>query len=133
MGENSTAKTVKTYWEVWHYDVWGNSEEGYSVNDRRCSNRALELDIPVTVYNVGTAREFESAGPTDSQIREALSLKDSVEFECSVGDDIHIYPETEDDTYPLGELFCISHSSLSPVREVEGMTEVIEYAKRIRY
>lgn len=133
MADNSTAavKTVKTVWEVWAYDVWGNAEDGYSVNNRFCVNRAFEAEAIVKVYNAGTPQQFESAELSDDTIRAALGIKG--EFTDSVGDDTHYYPESEDDGYPLGELFCVSHSSLSPIREVENMAEVIEAQRNIRY
>ena len=111
-------KTIKTTWEVWSYDVWGNSRDGYEVNDRSCDNRAYEMDIPVTVNNPGTPHEFESAYPTDSQIREALSIKPRVHISTD-GDDLAIYVEHESTSYPLGELLCTSHESLSPIRKAQ--------------
>jgi hypothetical protein len=35
------------------------------------------------------------------------------------GDDIHVTVERSRDGFPIGELRCVSHSSLSPVREVK--------------
>ncbi len=40
------------------------------------------------------------------------------------GDDLTIYVERERDGYPIGEMRCISHASLSPVRKLGNDTEV---------
>lgn len=108
------AKTVETKWEVWTYDVWGNSEEGYEVNDRFCKHREYPLALEVEVYNVGTPQEFEGASPTDEQIKEILSITGWTEIDVD-GDDLSLYVSSADDGCPLGELRCVSHRSLSPV------------------
>ena len=108
--------SLNTVWEVWTYDVWGNSEEGYWVNDRSCIDRNMELAIPVSTHNVGTPRQFSSAYPTDKQIREALDIKEDVKIETG-GDGLYITVDSEDG-YPLGEMTCISHKSLSPIQKL---------------
>lgn len=122
MTTDTTARTVRTIWEVWTYDVWGNAADGYEVNDRSCIARAYPINAPVTRYNAGTPGEFDGAYPTDAQIREALGLRDDAEIACD-GDDMGIYVESAEDGYPLGELICTSHESLSPVRAVRAEAE----------
>jgi hypothetical protein len=107
-------RTVETTWEVWDYDVWGNEVDGYEVNDRFCVSRDYPLTLAVEVNNAGTPHEFESAYPTDKQLREALGIKPRAKVETD-GDDITIYV-TSADGYPLGELSCTSHESLSPIK-----------------
>jgi hypothetical protein len=106
-------QTVKTVWECWTYDVWGNPKEGYEVNDRSCFDRAYELDLVIETHNVGTEREFQSASPSDKQIRKVFGIR--CRFDTD-GDDRNIYVRRERDGYPIGEMFCVSHESLSPIR-----------------
>lgn len=109
-----TGKTIETRWEVRTYDVWGNAKDGYEVND---SYRKPDVDLTLEVnkHNVGTPSEFEYATPTDAQIREVFGLKKNVSIETD-GDDTHIYINAGKDSYPVGELYCLSHESLSPIR-----------------
>jgi len=108
-------QTIKTTWEIRTYDVWGNAKDGYEVNDSLVIARDYPLELEVKVYNEGTPREFVSAYPTDKQIREALDCKPRIKIE-SDGDDLSIYVRHAPTNYPLGEMFCTSHESLSPIR-----------------
>jgi hypothetical protein len=113
---------IETTWELRTYDVWGNAKDGYEVND---TFRAGEANIrcKVEVNNAGTAQEFLSAYPSDSQIRKALNLgRFKIETE---GDDVSIAVNRARDGYPLGELFCTSHDSLSPIAQFAPIWEVI--------
>lgn len=113
------AQTVDTTWECWTYDVWGNAKDGYDVNDRSCFDRAAELTLTVEVCNAGTPQAFESAHPTDRQIRRLFGL--TCKFETD-GDDTIVYITRVRDGYPIGEMFCTSHESLSPITEVSGLS-----------
>ena len=108
---------IDTVWEVWSYDVWGNQKDGWEVNDRSCDHRAYPITLKLEICNPGTPQEFQSASPTDKQIREALQIKPRVKID--LGDDVTIYVEHESTGYPLGELFCVSHESLSPPKAKE--------------
>lgn len=108
---------VRTTWAVWTYDVWGNARDGYEVNDRRCLDRACELVLPLTMHNVGQPSEFGSAAPTNRQLREAFGLDPRVKIDVD-GDDLAIYVSRARDGYPIGEMFCTSHESLSPVEAI---------------
>jgi hypothetical protein len=110
----TNTRTVRTTWELWSYDVWGNEDDGYEVNDRSCFDRAYELDITIEVNNPGTPLEFESAYPTDEQIIEAF-FNNPIAIETE-GDDTTIYINGTDG-YPYGEMHCTSHSFLSPIRK----------------
>jgi hypothetical protein len=109
----SRRQYVDTTWELRTYDVWGNALDGYEVND---SYRIGQTDIRIVVEinNAGTTQEFLSAYPSDSQIRQALNLR---RFKLELdGDDLNIYVNRAKDSYPLGELYCTSHESLSPIQ-----------------
>ena len=107
-------KTVLTHWEKWTYDVWGNRKDGYEVNDRYCLSRDYVIRLKIRVNNPGTAQEFISAYPTDYQIKKAFGVSCAIDTD---GDDIVIDVKRESDWYPIGEMHCISHESLSPIRE----------------
>jgi hypothetical protein len=109
-----TMATVTTQWECWTYDVLGNARDGYEVNDRSCFDRGYSLDLEIETHNVGTEREFQSASPSDEQIKEVFGASCKIETD---GDDLTIYVTRERDGYPIGEMNCISHESLSPIRE----------------
>lgn len=111
---NKPAGSLRTSWQLRTYDVWGNSDDGYQVNDVY-SGGVIELRIPITRHNVGTPHEFTSASPNARQIKQAFGVRCHIETD---GDDIHIYITRRRDGYPIGEMECVSHSSLSPIREV---------------
>lgn len=108
-------ETIETTWEVWTYDVWGNAHDGYEVNDRYCHCREHPITLKVTRNNAGLSSEFLSAYPTDKQIRKALDIKPRVQLDLD-GDDMTIYVRHASTGYPLGELTCTSHVSLSPIK-----------------
>ena len=106
---------VNTTWEVNTYDVWGNAHDGFDVNDRY-RHGEVTLRLKIQVNNVGAASEFESAYPSDSQIRQALGLgRYRIDTD---GDDLAIYVNRASNGYPEGELICTSHKSLSPIKPV---------------
>ncbi len=111
------AKTIATTWELRsHFDVWGNARDGYEVNNSTVIGE-VKLRIPVTINNLGTEHEFASAYPTDKQIRAAFGVRCRLEMD---GDDTHISVSRERDGYPIGEMYCTSHGSLSSIRATEA-------------
>ena len=114
--------TVETTWECWTYDVWGNAKDGYDVNDRSCFERNLKLTLDVETCNAGTEHEFQCAAPSDAQIKESFGLR--CKFTTD-GDDRYISIERERDGYPIGEMYCTSHESLSPIRAKSGAVDVV--------
>lgn len=102
-------KAVKTVWEVQTFDVWGNEDDGYEVNNTFADGE-FELTIAPEVFNGGTPSEFYVATPTDSQIRKLLGVRCAIETD---GDDVCIDVERARDGRPLGRLVCKSHTSLS--------------------
>jgi len=83
-----------TVWELWEYDVWGNEEDGWTVNDRSCIDRAY------TIRSRGDS-------PSDYQIRKAFGLGCKVDID---GDDTIIYVDRERDGLPIGEMLLITHA-----------------------
>jgi hypothetical protein len=110
-----TRRYELTTWEIWTYDVWGNARDGYDVNDRFCHDRAYELRLQVETYNPGTAHAFDGASPTDAQLRRTFGISSRTRIETD-GDDLTIYVTRARDGFPIGELHCTSHESLSPIR-----------------
>lgn len=108
-------ETINTTWKVVIYEVWGNEDDGFWINSCWCiyHNYPLILDIEVNNPNHPDLM-FKSASPSDNQLREALRILPGVELNTD-GDDVSIYVSS-DDYYPLGELHCTSHVSLSPIR-----------------
>jgi hypothetical protein len=111
------AKTVSTRWEVWHYDVVGNEEEGYGVNDRSKLHSEYPLTLTVKIANPGTQNEFSYAYPSDAQIRNAMNLLPRTRIDTD-GDGMSIYVNWAKNGYPLGEMHCVSHLNLSPIKRV---------------
>lgn len=110
------AGSILTVWELRTYDVWGNSRDGYEVNDSYSAGE-IELRIPQTRHNIGTPSEFLSATPSDRQIKRAFGVNCRID---TSGDDLTVYVERARDGYPIGEMHCTSHESLSPVRKIQG-------------
>lgn len=105
-------KTILTIWKPYTYDVWGNKRDGYEVNDRS-GHSEVEIRCRIQTHNPGTPQEFQSTYPSDYALRRIFGT--SAWLEVS-GDDLTIYVQRASDGYPLGELHCTSHSSLSPIR-----------------
>jgi len=115
MKGNTMAKRINTTWTVRTYDVWGNAKDGYDVNDVFTRGSSEPVSLKVTCNNQGTPAEFLSASPTDTDIRRMLGVS-RIGIDTD-GDDTTIYVTRKRDGYPMGELKCISHSSLSPIEE----------------
>lgn len=107
------AGSIPTTWELRTYDTWGNPDDGYEVNNTYSSG-AVVLRIRQTRYNVGTPQEFLAAYPTDRQIKRVFGVNCRISTD---GDDMVVYVTRERDGYPIGEMHCVSHLSLSPVRK----------------
>ena len=73
-----------------------------------------ELRITSAAIKVGTPMEFIGAAPSDKQIKGVFGTRCHIETD---GDDINIYVDRVRDGYPIGEMRCVSHESLSPVRK----------------
>lgn len=98
-------------YELWFYDVWGNAEDGFEVNDRSCSDRDFVISSNPKTYNRGKPGQFTDFNPTDQQVLKALvsagMLKESaltanIEIE---GDGENIYlTDIDAGMFPLCEL-----------------------------
>lgn len=106
---------IDTTWDLRSYDVWGNTRDGYEVNDSHAFARDEPLRLQPETHNAGTPEEFVSAYPSDSRIRALFGVRCRIETD---GDDLSIYVNRARDGYPIGEMHCTSHESLSPVRPV---------------
>jgi len=112
------ARTIETRWALRTYDLFcGEVNDVYSQGE-------INLPLKVTINNPGTAHEFESAYPTDKQIKDVFGLKKSIDVD---GDDMHIYVNNNKGI-PVGEIECISHISLSPIKTKDDIFSVIEYS-----
>ncbi len=96
-------------YSLWFYDVWGNEEAGFEVNDRRCASRDFVIPVMPKIYNRGKPEQFTDFVPSNKEILTALvdagelkpsALTAAIEFD---GDDENIYL-TEDNGFPLCEL-----------------------------
>lgn len=94
---------------LWFYDVWGNEQDGFEVNNRNCANRDFIIPTMPKTYNRGGRNQFTDFVPSDKEILNALvsagELKESaltagIELD---GDGENIYL-TEEDGHPLCEL-----------------------------
>lgn len=108
-------KFIDTEWECYTYDVWGNEKDGYEVNDRY-SHGTVKLRLPIETANPNTPQAFDHASPSDKQIRDCLDIKPRIHIDVD-GDDLTIYARHVSTGYPFGEMHCVSHDSLSPIRE----------------
>jgi len=121
------AKKIKiaTQWQANSYDVWGNTQDGYTVNDVY-KGSVVDIVIELTCHNEGTTREFYSGAPTDLQIKHALDINPRIQIEDNTQAEKTCYPSHASTGYPLGELELLSHDSLSfePIKLVVGHTWV---------
>lgn len=99
-------------YELWFYDVWGNEEAGFDVNDKYCRSRDFIIPTMPKTYNRGKSGQFTDFIPSDKEILMALvdvgELKESalsagITFD---GDDRTIYL-TEENGCPLCELSLV--------------------------
>ena len=106
--------TIITKWQLWEYDVWGNKEDGYQVNDRFKVGE-VEIKLKTVIDNINTPFQFVSASVSDWKIKQLFGVSCKIDVD---GDDTSYYIERSSDNYPIGEMFCISHQSLSPISQL---------------
>jgi hypothetical protein len=114
-------KTINTKWQLWTYDVWGNRRDGYEVNDRY-NRGTIELRLRVHTHNCGTDHAFDSASITDRQLQRVFGTRAVLDTD-SGSDDLCYYVNRSSDGYPVGELQCVSHESLSPIRALAPVND----------
>ena len=94
--EMSEKKIV--YADIWEYDVWGNENDGYEVNDRSCTARKQAF--------MKTA--WDSEKEMIELSRRFFFIDDDAEIELS-GDDFTIYVDA--DNKPVGEFQLVDIDS----------------------
>lgn len=104
------------HYELWFYDVWGNEEDGFDVNNRYCANRDFVIMTNPKVHNRGTPRQFVDFYPTYKQVLQSLvdageliesALTADIEID---GDGEYIYLTDVDAGYcPLCELILVKN------------------------
>lgn len=116
----SEPRTIATVWELRGYrNVWGNARDGYETGPSYVIDPSYELELDVETANAGTDHEFRWARLTGEQIRDALCDGFNVADVTSFGAGKHLWVQLRDDGYPMGQLQCMSHTSLSPIRVAE--------------
>ena len=105
-------------WEVIGYGVSGNATQGWDIYD--CWVLEPELVLKLTTdqrksgYPWDSRREtFRYAQMRERQIRQVLDCHNWPIY--IDGDDTRVLVTRRNDGYPIGELRCVSHQSLSPV------------------
>ena len=83
---------MKSKWTYATYDVWGNEEDGFEVNNVFRGNTEFEMDGDKDAEILRAAKNYLG-------LKSSLKLKD-LELE---GDDTVIYVNSAKDAYPLGE------------------------------
>ena len=105
--------------EVWTYDVWGNEEEGYEVNDRCCVERAAEIPALLTISNVplypGASDKYRSF-PDEASFEEKILLSYELDVDPAwkylrgldngQGDGTTYYYD-DDNGKPVGEIIVV--------------------------
>ena len=59
-------------YSLWFYDVWGNEEDGFSVNDRHCASRDFIIPTMPKTYNRGGPGQFTDFCPSNKEVLAAL-------------------------------------------------------------
>jgi|688.fasta_scaffold18529_17 hypothetical protein len=112
---------ISTVWQIVNYDVWGNSKDGYEVNQSFYSGN-VEMPVKLEVYNPGIEGEFYDGSPDDTNIRKALGITPRVRIYDPYCNERVIYANHVSTNYPLGELRLVSHDTLefSPGKVITG-------------
>lgn len=103
---------ITTKWQLTEYDVWGNARDGYEINQAFHGN---EIQLRLRIDN------DRCAYPTIAQLRRECGIVKGVHLEIdqNYSDDVRVHLVRKSDQYPICELHCVSHSSLSPIRANE--------------
>jgi hypothetical protein len=125
---------ISTIWEVITYDVWGNSKDGYEVNQAFRSGN-VEMPVKLEVYNPGSEREFYDGSPDDTNIRKALGITPRVRIYDPYCNERVIYANHVSTNYPLGELRLVSHDTLefSPGKVITGKKQIRSKGEKIAF
>jgi hypothetical protein len=86
------------YADIWEYEVWGNDDDGFVVNDKFCIARKHAF----------MKRAWDSEDEMIELSRRFFSIIDDAEIELS-GDDKTIYVDA--DNMPVGEFQLVDINS----------------------
>jgi hypothetical protein len=86
--EKRLASIGKVKWTFWSYDVWGNDDEGYTVNDR------TEISDIIT----------DNDSPDIEELKEILILDDDISIDDGISTDEIIELISGDNEKPYGQL-----------------------------
>lgn len=95
-GHHPEARHKVSNWRVWEYDVWGNAEDGWEINDRS----------ELTDY-LFSGRLLELKDESDYTLLEALKKRGWLKSRTRIedlkidGDEISILINQAEDDYPL--------------------------------
>lgn len=117
-GNNPCGHEPKCAWGTHRresHGVFGNPVYQYDPANKGMATTPSRFVCPECDATVELkSQEFISAYPTHRQIKRAFGVNCRIE---TSGDDLVVYVERERDGYPIGEMKCVSHESLSPVRK----------------
>jgi hypothetical protein len=97
--EKRLASIGKVKWTFWSYDVWGNDEEGYTVNDR------------TEMCDIFTKDD----SPDIDEINDVLTLMDDVTIDNGISTDEIIELISGDDEKPYGQLVRDTDEEISDI------------------
>jgi hypothetical protein len=92
-GFDTTGK--KCFWSFWDYDVWGNEEDGFTVNDR---NEVAEILLPVSPTCQDIVNELKAIGWVNSGDDIRIGIDEGT------SDDTRINLILDENEMPIGEL-----------------------------
>ena len=85
----------KCFWSFWDYDVWGNEEDGFTVNDR---NEVAEILLPVSPTCQDIVDELKAIGWVNSGDDIRIGIDEGT------SDDTRINLILDENERPIGEL-----------------------------
>jgi hypothetical protein len=119
----ATLDDLLTTWRVWSHWTETDPATGH-VKSRRWESDPVDMRLPVTVDHKGTPNEKHHAAPAIEQIAYALGYHKPgkrmlarlvVEPIGEHGCRLHVTDKR--DGALIGELLCVSHLSLNPIRD----------------
>ena len=99
-----TGRTRIALYDVFTYDVWGNEEDGYEVNDVFLFARGAEIGQEEIEYNENTEHSFLCWEVPESELIEALGIKHGTDIDVEGEECFVLAVNTSVDCYPIGEL-----------------------------
>jgi len=78
--KNEAVKTRIALYRFWTYDLWGNENDGWEVNDRY-DRGLVEVIQEETIYNRGSEHEFVSWECSKESLKEAVAAIVDLDWE----------------------------------------------------